>query len=289
MHKQLAISVQHLCLESASAKTRYLKLLDMSGPGKSPSVTGEVIASTIIKYLEGEGLDLSKVAGAACDGASVMLGKHQGAMTLFKSHVPQLIVTHCSAHRLSLASCDAAASCSWFVRFEKILSQVYRYFSQSTVRSTKLAEMQKVLSLPQLKLQRPTETRWLSLESAIHALRRSFDAVLEVLKKEGSDGDAMALGLSTHMSSAEFKALLWFLSDVLSILGALSVTFQTKDLNLLSIERIVDSHLSALRTLKGDPFSGGYMIEFKSHHSSVVKELGKECFSLVQAIYCSTY
>ena len=74
-------------------------------------------------------------------------------------------------------------------------------------------------------------------ESAIHALRCFFDTVLEVLKKDGSDGDAMALGLSTHMSSAEFKALLWFLSDVLSILGALSVTFQIKDLNLLSIER----------------------------------------------------
>ena len=84
------------------------------------------------------------------------------------------------------------------------------------------------------------ETRWLSLENAVHALRHCFDAVLAVPKKEGSDGDATALGLSTYMSSAEFKALLWFLLDVLSTLGALSVTFQTKDLNLLSVERIFD-------------------------------------------------
>ena len=47
LHKQLAMSIQHLRQETASTKTRYLKLLDMSGPGKSPSVTGEVLANII--------------------------------------------------------------------------------------------------------------------------------------------------------------------------------------------------------------------------------------------------
>ena len=47
VHKQLALSIRYLSLETASVKTRYLKLLDMSGPGKSPSVTGEVIAESI--------------------------------------------------------------------------------------------------------------------------------------------------------------------------------------------------------------------------------------------------
>ena len=162
------------------AQSQSEQTLDMSGPGKSPSITGEVIANSIVSFLKEKGLDLNKLAGAACDGASVMLGKCQGAMILLKNHAPQLLVTHCLALQLSLASCDAAASCSWFTRFEKVLSQIYCYFSQSTVQSTKLAEMQKVLSLPQL---RPTETRWLSLENAVHALRRCFDAVQTVLKR----------------------------------------------------------------------------------------------------------
>ena len=114
-----------------------------------------------------------------------------------------------------------------------------RYFSQSTVRSAKLAEMQNRSSVTTSTEASKIYRNQMAIfgESAIHALRCFFDTVLEVLKKDGSDGDAMALRLSTHMSSAEFKALLWFLSDVLSILGALSVTFQIKDLNLLSIER----------------------------------------------------
>ena len=48
VHKQLALSIQYLSLETASVKTRYLKkLLDMSGPGKSPSVTSEVIVDLL--------------------------------------------------------------------------------------------------------------------------------------------------------------------------------------------------------------------------------------------------
>ena len=85
-----------------------------------------------------------------------MLGKRQVAMVLIKQHVPELIVTHCS----------------WFTRFE------------STVHTTQLAEMQAVLA--------PTETRWLSLENAVHALRHCFDAVQAVYEEEGSNGDPMA-------------------------------------------------------------------------------------------------
>ena len=82
MHKQLAISIQYLCLETASAKTKYLQLMDISGAGKSASVTDEILANTIVKYLEEKGLDLTKLAGASFDGDSVMIGKHRGAMTV---------------------------------------------------------------------------------------------------------------------------------------------------------------------------------------------------------------
>ena len=60
----------------------------MSGLGKAPSVTGAVIGKEILGCLEAIQLDLHKFAGASCDGVSVMLGKHQAAMTLIKQHVP---------------------------------------------------------------------------------------------------------------------------------------------------------------------------------------------------------
>ena len=50
--------------------------------------------------------------------------------------------------------------------------------------------MQSLLDHRQLKLQRPTDTRWLSLENA-----SLFKAVLE---HEGTEGEATTIGLSAN-------------------------------------------------------------------------------------------
>ena len=47
-------------------------------------------------------LDIQEMAGGACDGASVMLGVHNGVVSRLKAMVSHFIHTHCAAHRLSL-------------------------------------------------------------------------------------------------------------------------------------------------------------------------------------------
>ena len=54
---------------------------------------------------------------------------------------------------------------------------ISNFFSRSAVRTTEHCEMQKALNEHHLKLQRPTETRWLSHQSAVDALQRSIKAV----------------------------------------------------------------------------------------------------------------
>ncbi len=91
-------------------------------------------------------------------------------------------------------------------------------------QSPELAEIQKVLGHPHIKLQRPTETCWLSLENAFIVLRRSHKPVASVLEQEAAEGDATALGLKSHMTKPEFIPALHFLSAMLATMGALSVT-----------------------------------------------------------------
>ena len=63
--------------------TYLLSVFECSGQGKTPSVTGEVIAKEIQSYLESTAqFDMNMFAGVSCDGASVTLGKHQGALTI---------------------------------------------------------------------------------------------------------------------------------------------------------------------------------------------------------------
>ena len=78
-------------------------------------------------------------------------------MAQLKTELPQLIVTHCSAHRLAqhrlaLAASDAAHANSWFKRFETTLNQVYTFFSHSTVCAAELEEVQRTMNHhPKLK------------------------------------------------------------------------------------------------------------------------------------------
>ena len=52
---------------------------------------------------------------------------------------------------------------------------------------------------PNIKLQRPTETRWPSHLKAIDHLRRYLKPVVALLEKEATEGDATALGLAIQI------------------------------------------------------------------------------------------
>ena len=201
--KHLGICIQYLD-KNASLRVRNLKLLEVTHG------TADVLTESLISYLTTSApvtLDIDKLAGCATDGASVMVGCENGVITRIKAVVPTLIATHCSAHRLSLAACDASRSSSVVQRFQRVLNQIYVFFSRSSVRTAELSEMQKVLNEPHLKLQRPTETRWLSHQNAVDALRRCLKAVYTTLQHEASEGEATAYGLCNEIEKPTFIAL----------------------------------------------------------------------------------
>ncbi|KAI6659680.1 Zinc finger protein [Oopsacas minuta] len=102
--KQLGVSIPYLD-NNAVVRTRNLKLLEIING------TADVITETVILYLTSKTpvtLDIRKLAGGATDGASVMVGCEHGVVTRIKQVVPTFITTPCSAHRLSLATCDAS-------------------------------------------------------------------------------------------------------------------------------------------------------------------------------------
>ena len=255
--KQLGICVHYLG-KNGTLRVRNLKLLEVNHG------TADVITDAMMTYLTSSApvvLDINKLAGGATDGASVMVGCETGVVTRIKNKVPTFIATHCSAHRLSLAACDASNSSSLIQRFQKILNQIYVYFSRSSVCSSELVEMQKFLDEPQLKLQRPTETRWLSHQNAVDTLRRCLRTVYVTLQHEASEGDATAHGLSKEIEKPAFVASLLLLSNILAILGNLSRTFQLAQLNLLSVEQLVVDAKAALLECQKNPLKGGYMTE----------------------------
>ena len=86
-----------------------------------------------------------------------------------------------------------------------------------------------------------------------------------MLNAEAEEGDATALGLASELAKPKFVVTLYFLSDVLDTLGALSKAFQRSELNLLHIEQLVATHITTLQELKEDPYSGGFMLQYQHY------------------------
>ena len=83
-----------------------------------------------------------------------IVGSVTGVATQVKAESPFCIAIHCMAHRLNLASSQAAESVPYLQVFQKTLTELYRYFHQSTARSSGLAAIQRVLELPEIKIER---------------------------------------------------------------------------------------------------------------------------------------
>ena len=65
---------------------------------------------------------------------------------------PFLINIHCVAHRLALCTSQAAASVEYLKEYKDILTSLFYYFKKSSLRSSRLKEIEDVLQCPRLKV-----------------------------------------------------------------------------------------------------------------------------------------
>ena len=195
----------------------------------------------------------NRLCGLGSDGASVMLGVRGGASKRLKAKVPFLIAAHC----LALACGQSADEISYLKRFKSVLDQLYRFYSNSAVRTAGLRAIQEVLDDPQLKLTQAKDVRWLSHERAVSNLHQCFTSVLLSLDKQGTERNcAEAAGLLTFVRSYNFIASLYMFSDVSPPLASLSRVFQRKDVNFTVIKPLVNGTQAAINALLATP--GGH-------------------------------
>ena len=66
-----------------------------------------------------------------------------------------------------------------------------------------LISVQDLLEMPQLKLVKAVDTRWLSHDRAVSVLRRTYDAVVISLEREATERhDATAAGLANLLGAS---------------------------------------------------------------------------------------
>lgn len=129
-------------------KVRYFKICEVKDG------TADTIKDALFSITQEAEIPMSKIIGFGSDGASVMVGCRSGVATQLKGHNPAMIALHCVAHRLALAASQAADSIPYIKNFKGHVSQIFKYYHYSAVRSASLKAIEELLDDPILTVKK---------------------------------------------------------------------------------------------------------------------------------------
>ena len=221
--------------------------------GAVPGVTAPEIVDAVLKVFTSRGISLEKLCGVATNGANVMVGCRTGVTTLLKDKNPFILSIHCIAHRLALASGQAADAVPYVKQYQLYINNIYRYIHYSTKNAKKLKEIQLVMQSAERKFHPAFRTRWLSFEGAVDAIVASIDPLFTVLI-EDSTSDPTVKGILKFVATYSFLATTYLLADILPILARLSKRFQRSQVDFTTVTdgvSVTTATLSALKTTPG--------------------------------------
>ncbi|XP_070549146.1 zinc finger protein 862-like [Ptychodera flava] len=233
-------------------KSNFLSVEKLSG------CDAESIYDAVVSTVNSKGLDLNNLVALATDGATVMTGTKSGVATRFKKSVnPFMLSNHCLAHRLALASGNAADSVKYLVKYQEIVNSIFKYFHFSPKNLRNLKSIQVVLEEESARtLKQAFHTRWLSFYRCVAALIACIDSLLTCFASQPND--IRATGFLKQIGSYKFLATTYFLKDALQILSKLCESLQKANLIYATVHRKLTAYIEALKGLKsgyGSAFS----------------------------------
>ncbi|KAG1653606.1 Transmembrane protein C17orf113 [Nymphon striatum] len=250
IEKKLAIYIRYLNPTTGQVHVSF------AGNEHITDCTALGIENALIEFLHRKGIlnenndNISKCMGLGTDGASVMTGRLNGLGARLKRRNPKLTQVHCAAHRLNLASSQAGKAIPYMSEYHRHIGILYRYYKDSSVKYDKLRELQDILHGNRKQVKKPTSVRWLSIESAVTMILKSYDAILLSVENADAKKDPKAVALHRFMATSLFLLITALLADVLCVIGILSLTFQKDTVNLSVIRHCVESTKETIQTMR---------------------------------------
>ena len=130
------------------------------------NTTSESITNQLLSCLHKHGFEQTFLKecfiASACDGASVMLGKNKGVAKRLQSIFPNLVIWHCSNHRLELAVNDCVNEVCGINHFKIFIDMIYSLNNQSPKNQNELRQAAANLETQLLKIGRILSVRWVA-------------------------------------------------------------------------------------------------------------------------------
>ncbi|KAI6659401.1 Zinc finger protein [Oopsacas minuta] len=183
------------------------------------------ITQALTTFIEVNNLDYRRFVGQGYDGATTFSGCTNGVQRRIRTHSGHAVYIHCACHKLHLASIQAAESITVFNKMFGTMTGLWKLFYYSPKKADTLKVVQSVLNLPELKVVKPSSTRWLSHERCLSAIRKDLPALIITLQQlYQTSGDAEAYGISLILSSISGVASIFFYQKYLISLLGLTAT-----------------------------------------------------------------
>jgi len=125
--------------------------------------------------------------GFCSDGASWMIGQHNGLAVLLKAKFPLTQSFHCMAHRLELAVKNSVDAVNPVSHFRILIDAIYKVYSQSPKNQREIDKIAASMSVELMKVQKVFDIRWVfSSFNAVKALIRDFPALYRYFMQSAS-------------------------------------------------------------------------------------------------------
>ncbi|KAG5887371.1 hypothetical protein JTB14_018383 [Gonioctena quinquepunctata] len=139
-----------------------------------PSLTGKILAQTVLKFMNKYGLNLNNYFGIGTDTCSVMLSEQKGAVSELLKYLPNSMKCPCHSHSLNL-SISKSTSVQDIRNSVEIMKGVNTVFNASSKRNTTLKNSSE-------QLKKLCETRWTERHESVLRFKTNLVKVVESLQ-----------------------------------------------------------------------------------------------------------
>ena len=200
---------------------------------------------------------MQKLISTGTDGASVMMGRLSGVVTLIKEEAHQVIGIHCVAHNLELAFSDTLKSNEAMMEIKELLNGCWKHYKYSPKALRELRELAEAMELKVGKPTKASGTRWVPhlLRALAVLLKKNFQVLVSHFEHTAEARDASAemqgraRNLAKKLKAYKFLLHLHLMWDVVEEISKVSLTFQKDSISISQVKAELERASQALENM----------------------------------------
>ncbi|BFZ21019.1 hypothetical protein BsWGS_24058 [Bradybaena similaris] len=206
--------------------------------------SGEGLYISFKQLLKDKHIPQSNILGFASDNCSTMTGKYSGFQAYLRKDILSVFVLGCVCHSLALCANYASKSLpSWL---EMFLKNVCCYFTRSSKRLHSFQLIQDFVKVPDHRMIKLAQTRWLSQGKVVSHILEQWDALLLFFQIEATSDKVDGAG---EMNTAGTKHMLLFVNYIIAKVDRMNIEFQSEHLRIHKVFASISDDYRSLMDL----------------------------------------